>query len=105
VLEFSDRIGAVVGQFVALEVAPHAFDGVELVSVAGEAFDLQPGGLGVDPGGDLLGAMGGQAVLDQGDLLAVEQLVGGGEELDQRVVVVAPRRIPKMSWASLPSGP
>jgi len=48
--------------------------------------------------------MGGQAVLDQGDLLAVEQLVGGGEELDQRVVVGAPRRIPKMSWASLPSG-
>jgi len=88
VLEFFDRVGAVVGQFVALEVAPHSFYGVELVGVAGEALDSQPGGLGAGPGGHLLGAMGGQAVPDQGDVAAVEQVVGGGEELDQRVVVV-----------------
>lgn len=33
-------------------------------------------------------AMGGQAVLDRGGLLAFEQVLGGGEELDQRIVSV-----------------
>ena len=40
---FFDGVGAEVGEFAGFEVGPYEFDGVEVVSVAGEPFDDFPG--------------------------------------------------------------
>ena len=53
-----DGVGAQVGQFARLEVAPHQFDRVEVVPVGGEPLDDKPAALIGDPGLHHLGAVG-----------------------------------------------
>ncbi len=83
-----DGVGAQVGQLARFEVAPDQFDGVEVMSVGGERFDNQPVALSSDPGLHHLGAVRGQTVPDQGELVAANVGVQIHQELDERLVVV-----------------
>src|SRR5579875_2858198 len=84
---FFNGVGAQVGQLDALHVAPDQLYGVEVVGVARELLDQEPA-LGCQPGLHGLGAVGGQPVPDEGDLLAGEVAVQLFEELDQATGVV-----------------
>src|SRR6516162_3821517 len=78
-----DGLGAEIGQFDSFDIAPQQLDRVEVWGVGRQSFYNQPRPLFVDPGDHGLGAMRGQAIPDQGDLLTWEVGVDLLEELDQ----------------------
>lgn len=81
VTEFPDVLGAEVGQFVPLPVAPQILHGIEFRGVGRQALDVQPVGLGLEVGGDESAAVDGRAVPQQQDL-AGQLPVQGLKELD-----------------------
>ncbi len=85
---FFNGVRAQVGQLACLEVAPDHLDRVEVVPVGGKLFDDQPVTLLGDPVFHHLGAMRGQAVPDERQLVITQMLVQVFEELDERVLVV-----------------
>jgi hypothetical protein len=78
-LEYCNIARAEVGEFATLGVLPDPIHQVEPVSLAGQAFDTQPGALAMEERLHLLRPMGGEAVPDDGHLAVVEELVQLGE--------------------------
>jgi hypothetical protein len=73
----------------ALRLDQQALDRVQFRGVGGQALDHQPGPLGDQPGPHGAAAVGGQAVPQQGCLLATQEPAQLAQDLDQGVGVVA----------------
>jgi hypothetical protein len=88
-LDLAEIVRAEVGQFGALDAAPHELGRVELRRVAGQPLDREPRALGpqVRLHGPTL--MRRQPVPDQDDTATAKLSLQVGQELDKRDVVVA----------------
>src|SRR5260370_37467149 len=82
---------ASVGQLAALEVGPHAFDGVELGGVGRKPLRGQPMSLGVEVRAHRFAAVAVETIPQQHDALAAEVRAQFTEELDKPLVVVGSR--------------
>src|SRR5712691_11303835 len=84
-------VGAEVGQFATLDVAPDLFDRVQLRGVPGQAFDRQPGALAPEIGAHGSALVGAQPVPEEADALAPKVPLELAHEGDQGHVGVASR--------------
>jgi len=90
-LDLGEIIRAEIGEFAALDVAPHELGRVEVGRVAGQALDREPGALSAHVrlhGGT---PMRWQAIPDQDDSPLAKLPLQVGEELDEGHVVVTAR--------------
>ena len=83
-----DRVGAQDGELARVAIAPHEFDGVEVVAVGGEPFDDEPVTLSSNLLLHHLRSVREKTVPDQGELVVAEVTVQVLQELDERVLVV-----------------
>src|SRR5713101_3129322 len=83
--------GADVGQFLAFEIAPDLFDGVQLRRVAGQPFDGQPPALAREVRLHPAALVRVEAGPDEGDALSAEVALDVAEEADQPDVLVRGR--------------
>ena len=88
-LGLSQSFRTAIGQLLAFEVAPQAFDRVEVGGVAGQPLDAQPMALLMQVLLHGPALVGGQAIPDQGGLLAAQVTAQVAEEGDQAFGVVA----------------
>jgi hypothetical protein len=89
IVGFTDGVDTQARQLGALEIAAERFDRVEIGRVGGDSLDDQTGTLGVEERVHPPAAVTGQAVPDQGDLVAVELATQLADEVDQTRVVVS----------------
>jgi hypothetical protein len=100
----ADGVRAQVGELGPFQVAPHLFDGVEVIGVGREAFDHQPVTLALDEPLHGPTAVGRQAVPDEGGFVAVEVAVELEQEVHDGLVVVGARLHGKYQGSIGPAG-
>jgi hypothetical protein len=86
-----EALGADVGQFAPLDVAPHLFDGVQLRSVPGQRFDRQPRALAAEIGPHGPALVGAKPVPEEHHAPAPKVPLELPQEGDQRHGGGAPR--------------
>ena len=91
VLDLAEIVRAEVGEFAALDVAPHEFGRVEVRRVAGQALDREPGALSTQVGLHGCTLMRRQAIPDQDDSSVVKLPLQVVQEFDEGHVVVITR--------------
>lgn len=69
--------------------SPAILDGIQFGSIRGKTFNLEPSPLGFQIVGDFLGPMGGKAVPDEEELLAMAMLLEIFKETDRLVGIEA----------------
>jgi hypothetical protein len=90
-LDLTEVIGAEVGEFLALDVAPHEFGWVELGRVAGQALNGEPGALSPEVRRHVSALVRQQAIPDHDESATAKMTLELVEEGDERDVVVAAR--------------
>src|SRR5213596_1133834 len=90
-LDLAEVVRAEVGQFAALDVAPHEFGGIELRRVARQALHGEPRALSRQVRGHVAAFMRRQAIPDQGETPTAKMTLERVQEADERDVVVTAR--------------
>src|SRR6059036_3966340 len=103
-LDLAEVVRAEVGQFAALDVAPHEFGGIELRRVARQALHGEPRALSRQVRGHVAAFMRRQAIPDQGETPTAKMTLELVQEADERDVVVAagPRLEEETAAAEVP---